>query len=69
MSERKNKIRVSRLFYARFYGKTIRRSAEEIAWLEMAPFGREFGSPDYERLMAEDSKDWSNWQIFLHPKI
>jgi hypothetical protein len=56
MSARKNKIRVSRLFYARFYGKTIWRSAEEVSWLEMTPVGREFGSPDYERLMAEDSK-------------
>jgi hypothetical protein len=28
---------------------------EEQAWLDMAPVGREFGSPDYERLMVEDA--------------
>lgn len=29
-------------------------SAEEQAWEFTAPVGREFGSPDYERLMRED---------------
>lgn len=28
---------------------------EEQEWLNFAPVGREFGSPDYERLMEEDS--------------
>lgn len=27
---------------------------EDLAWLDPAPVGREFGSPDYERLMALD---------------
>jgi hypothetical protein len=27
---------------------------EDLAWLNAAPVGREFGSPDYERLMALD---------------
>lgn len=27
---------------------------EDLAWLDSAPVGREFGSPDYERLMALD---------------
>ena len=31
------------------------RTPEEQAWLDMAPVGREFGSPDYERLVAEDA--------------
>jgi hypothetical protein len=31
------------------------RSKDEQEWLDMAPVGREFGSPDYERLMEEDS--------------
>lgn len=26
-------------------------------WDEAAPVGREFGSPDFERLMAEDHRD------------
>ena len=29
-------------------------SSEDCAWLDVAPVGREFGSPDYERLMALD---------------
>lgn len=33
---------------------TVPRSQEEQAWLNMAPVGREFGSPDFERLMRED---------------
>jgi hypothetical protein len=32
------------------------RSKEEQEWLDMVPVGREFGSPDYERLMEEDSR-------------
>ncbi len=31
-------------------------AAEDRAWLNMAPIGREFGSPDYDRLMAQDAK-------------
>lgn len=33
----------------------VPRSREEQGWLDIAPVGREFGSPDYERLMEEDS--------------
>ena len=32
------------------------RTDEEQVWLDMAPVGREFGSPDYERLMEEDAR-------------
>jgi hypothetical protein len=35
------------------------RSKDEQEWLDMAPVGREFGSPDYERLMDEDSRQYS----------
>lgn len=36
------------------YDPTVARSQEEQAWQDMSPVGREFGSPDYERLMRED---------------
>ena len=42
------------MFNRRFSGKPFRRSAEEQAWLDVAPVGREFGSPDYERLQILD---------------
>ena len=29
-------------------------AGEDVAWLDPVPVGREFGSPDYERLMALD---------------
>lgn len=32
-------------------------SEEELAWVNMVPVGREFGSPDYERLMQQDLID------------
>lgn len=57
MSARRNKIRISRLLRERFHGKFIWRSAEDIAWDCMPPIGREFGSPDFERLMQEDSDE------------
>lgn len=54
MSTRTNKRRIYRLFHARFQGECMWRSAEEQAWLDVAPVGREFGSPDYERLQILD---------------
>ncbi len=42
--------------YARLLGKTNRRSAEEQAWLDIVPVGREFGSKDYERLVHLDAQ-------------
>ena len=52
MSTRTRKRRV----YARFRlrGKIIWLTAEERAWLNIVPVGREFGSKDYERLMVLD---------------
>jgi hypothetical protein len=46
-------------------------SDEEKAWLDMAPVGREFGSPDYERLTALDQaafaafKSWEQVRDWL----
>lgn len=54
MNARINIHRIYRLFYDRFHGKTLWRSREEKAWLDVAPVGREFGSPDYERLQVLD---------------
>ena len=54
MSARSNKRRVVNLFHGRFHSTFLWRSAEDFEWLNMAPVGREFGSPDYERLEALD---------------
>lgn len=54
MSTRTNKRRIYQLLHSRFHGRTLWRSAEEQAWLDVAPVGREFGSPDYERLQILD---------------
>lgn len=55
MSSRKRKRAVSRLFYGRFHSsRFFWRSAEECGWENVAPVGREFGSPDYARLMQQD---------------
>ena len=36
----------------------IRRAADEDRWWdEMRPVGREFGSPDFDRLMEEDFRN------------
>lgn len=54
MNTRTNKRRIYRLFHGRFHGERFWRSREEQAWLDVAPVGREFGSPDYERLQVLD---------------
>jgi len=54
MSTRTNKRRIYAMFDSRFHGRSLLRSAEEQAWLDVAPVGREFGSPDYERLQILD---------------
>ncbi|SDM43349.1 hypothetical protein SAMN05720382_101332 [Polaromonas sp. JS666] len=54
MSMRKNKRRINRLRNRQTPQKVWFRSAEEQAWLDVAPVGREFGSPDYERLQILD---------------
>lgn len=58
MSSRSNKRRVRNLFHGRFHLKFIWRSAEDYEWLNVSPVGREFGSPDYDRLMQQDHDDF-----------
>ena len=58
MSIRSLKHRSARLFHGRFHGKFLWRSAEEQPWLDMAPVGREFGSPDYERFVEQDRAEF-----------
>lgn len=54
MNLRTHKLRILQLFHARFHGPFRWLSAEDQSWLNMAPVGLEFGSPDYERLERED---------------
>ena len=60
MSLRGNKRRVALLFHARFHGSFVWRSGEDQAWLDITPVGREFGSPDYQRLSILDTYSWGN---------
>ena len=46
---RSRKRRIAQLFDNRFCGNIRWRSAEDQAWLDIVPVGREFGSPDYYR--------------------
>lgn len=57
MNQRRRRKIVARNFYGRFHRVFVWRSAEDIAWDSMTPVGREFGSPDYDRLMQEDFDD------------
>lgn len=55
MNQRKRKKTVNmrfpnRLHRIRFTGMSV----EDLAWANLVPVGREFGSPDYERLAQED---------------
>jgi hypothetical protein len=58
MSTKSNKRRVANLFYQRFHSAFIWQSAEDREWLNAAPVGREFGSPDYEKLMEQDMREF-----------
>lgn len=60
MNNRSNKQRICMLFHGRFHGPFIWRSADDMAWDDLAPIGREFGSPDYERLSILDMYSWGN---------
>lgn len=40
--------------YREWIGQRPVRSRDEQAWLDVASVGREFGSPEWERLAAED---------------
>lgn len=54
MSMRRIRRRINGLFYERSHSRPFRLSAEEMAWLNVVPVGREFGSPDYDRLVILD---------------
>lgn len=55
MNSTKRKRSINQLFHQRFHNaRFFWRSAEDRAWENMAPVGREFGSPDYDRLMQQD---------------
>jgi hypothetical protein len=41
-------------------GGQYKPSDEDLAWDAMAPVGREFGSPDFDRLMGEDAKKFAS---------
>lgn len=53
MKNRKNKRRLYQLWFQD--SQHPRLTEEDRAWLDMASIGREFGSPDYERLMKLDA--------------
>lgn len=58
MNSKKRKHSINQLFNERFHNsRFFWRSAEEQAWLDAPPVGREFGSPDYERLKERQRKD------------
>ncbi len=53
--QRQRKRKINGLFHNRHYNpRFIWWSAEDFAWCNLAPVGREFGSPDYDRLMQQD---------------
>lgn len=49
-SARKQKARICQVLLQR----NQRRRLEALAWDQMAPVGREFGSPDFDRLLEHD---------------
>jgi hypothetical protein len=52
-SLRKRKATISRALL----GQNRRSTLEDRLWDQMRPVGREFGSPDFERLMEEDRRN------------
>lgn len=58
MNRRKNKRRLLQRMYDSLHSSYRRYSDEELAWLNAAPVGREFGSNDYERLQTLDLYSW-----------
>ena len=48
----------SRISDQRFHSASFSRSAEDAERLNETPVGREFGSPDYEKLMEQDLREF-----------
>lgn len=52
----KNQAHKKRLYARRqTFTREYVLTAEDRAWLDMVPIGREFGSPDFERLEVEEN--------------
>lgn len=51
MKPRAIKSRIMRRYFLRFHNNPLPLCLRE--WLDSPPVGREFGSPDYERLLRE----------------
>jgi hypothetical protein len=50
----KNRLKKRRI-YERYQNRYAQWIAEDRAWLDMVPIGREFGSKDYDRLSQLDN--------------
>ena len=48
----------SRTSYRRLHSASFSRSAEDVEWLNETPVGREVGSPDFEKLMEQDMREF-----------
>lgn len=59
MNARKAKSRILRLMHSRLHKRSLELD-ELRRWDDIAPVGREFGSPDFERLLAEDVRRWQS---------
>lgn len=57
MKARKAKRRVLRLMHSRLHMRSLELD-ELRRWDDIAPVGREFGSPDFDQLLAEDIHRW-----------
>ena len=59
MNNRQRKQRVNQIFKGRLrHPVLVRLSDEDNSWETMAPVGREFGSPDYEKLTQQDALEF-----------
>lgn len=56
MKNRKDKHRLYKLWFRD--SQFPRWTAKDREWNSLAPVGREFGSPDYERLMELDNREY-----------
>lgn len=62
MGIRRNKRRIYRLLQHRLTAIS-HLEAEMSAWDQIVPVGREFGSPDFERLLQEDVQRWNSERL------
>jgi hypothetical protein len=50
----------SRTSDRQFHSASFLRPAKDFDWLNETPVGREFGSPDYEKLMEQDMREFQS---------